>query len=232
MYRIIKTNKTQLLLINKNLLSSKSTSISKKIYTSYQSNNDNSNKNNNKNNTKKDIIISNFNRSYEKKSKYDIESNLLKFNDNNNLLNLWKLNNNSYYLLNKYNIINLNSQLINYNIKRTINDKYKLLSELTLSYYIRFHQLILQEYKFDKNIIEKRLKTFSNKQLQKEGYSLFHMNILYKGNLLNDKIYRFYCDNYTELSYNQFKNGDSIRISLNGMQTSITQSFEGVVLVS
>ncbi len=53
---------------------------------------------------------------------------------------------------------NLNSQLIKFQDDRCKVQKNTLLNELTLTYFARFHHVMREEYHFELNLIEKRLK--------------------------------------------------------------------------
>ena len=97
---------------------------------------------------------------------------------------------NAEHYLGLSNLKNLNSQLIKFQDNRSKVQKNTLLNELTLTYFARFHHVMREEYQFEQNLIEKRLKTWSIGRLAREGYAIVNMRATLKSNLYQDKVGR------------------------------------------
>jgi hypothetical protein len=97
---------------------------------------------------------------------------------------------NAEHYLGLSNLKNLNSQLIKFQDHRSKVQKNTLLNELTLTYFARFHHVMREEYQFEHNLIEKRLKTWSIGRLAREGYAIVNMRATLKSNLYQDKVGR------------------------------------------
>ena len=112
------------------------------------------------------------------------------------------------------NLQNLNDQLIKYDGGYMSNEqKRKLASELTLTYFARLHNIIREEYQYEKSLVEERLQTWPINRLKNEGYTIFNLLSTFKGSLYQDNIYRFHLRDYELLPFHKFSVGDSIRIS-------------------
>jgi len=98
----------------------------------------------------------------------------------------WQENGDHYLGLS--NLKNLNNQLIKFQENRNKIQKNILLSELTLTYFARFHHIMREEYQYEFNSIEERLQTWSIRRLSKEGYALLNMKATMKSNLYQDKV--------------------------------------------
>jgi hypothetical protein len=60
----------------------------------------------------------------------------------------------------------------------------------------RFHNLIREEYEYEKQIVEERLKDWPVSRLRREGFALLDLLVVPKGNLFQEKVYR-----YIEIAY-------------------------------
>ena len=69
----------------------------------------------------------------------------------------------------------LDDQLRRHKNNRGKQDKKVLLSELTLTYFARFHNLLRNEYQYEKELVEERIKSWPITRLKKEGFALFDM---------------------------------------------------------
>jgi hypothetical protein len=126
----------------------------------------------------------------------------------------------------------LYEEMIRYKSNKNKIDKKNLLNELSTTYFARFHNLIRNEFQHEKSLVEDRIKSWSNSRLQQEGFTLFDVVIIPKGNLFQDKIFRVKMKNDDPLPFHRFSVGDSIRVSLSytGDPLSDDSSTDGVVL--
>lgn len=146
------------------------------------------------------------------------------------------------YYLSQENLIKLDSQLLTsikgwktnekINEKNVNNEKKENLhTELSSTYFARNHNIIREEYEYEKNIIEERIKTWSVKRLQSEGFTLLNLNIHLKGNLYQEQVYRFSSSTYEKLGYHRFGVGDSVKVTLSRGGDPLSESaIDGVVL--
>ena len=110
-------------------------------------------------------------------------------------------------------------------------NKKELFSELSLTYFARFHNMIREEYQFEKKVIEDRLKVWPVKRLRKEGFVLLDMLATPKGNLFQEKVYRFSSSYNDKLPFHRFGVGDSVRISVGRYGDPLRDDgIDGVVL--
>ena len=110
-------------------------------------------------------------------------------------------------------------------------NKKELFSELSLTYFARFHNMIREEYQFEKKVIEDRLKVWPVKRLRKEGFVLLDMQAVPKGNLFQEKVYRFSSSYNDKLPFHRFGVGDSVRISIGRYGDPLRDDgIDGVVL--
>ena len=61
--------------------------------------------------------------------------------------------------------------------------KKTLFSELTLTYFARFHNIIREEYQYEKRIVEDRLRRWPLSRLCREGVTLVNLKAIPRGNL-------------------------------------------------
>lgn len=52
----------------------------------------------------------------------------------------------------------------------------------------RFHNVIREEYTWEKEIVEARLKTWKIERLTKEGFSILNLRAAARGNLFQEKV--------------------------------------------
>lgn len=172
-----------------------------------------------------------------KKSSLHVQNNsqadttISRFSGNDNLAASWQSKGGHY--VSYENLKNLNSRIIKYDLNRSKYDKENLLNDLALTYFARFHNLIREEYQHEKSLIEARIKTWSKQKLEREGYSLFNMVPAPKGNLFQDKIFRFsYKEVGSLMPFHRFTVGDTVRITLGktGNPLDTKDGIDGVVL--
>lgn len=128
------------------------------------------------------------------------------------------------------NLVRLNNQLTSFDSKMTKSEKKELRKDLQLTYFARFHNLIREEFQFEKSLVEERLRTWSRLRLKSEGVALFDLSPSSKGNLFQDKVIRFQNRLKTRLPHHQFTSGDSIRITVRGQDPLKSEGIDGVVL--
>ena len=129
------------------------------------------------------------------------------------------------------NICDLDAQLKDFGSEESEAEKAFLHKELSLTYFARFHNLIREEYQFEKRMIEERLRSWGRRRLQQEGYTLFDMRAKSRGSLFQDSIVRFHQSASQPLPFHRFAVGDSVRVSLSrGGDPSRDDRIEGVVL--
>ena len=128
------------------------------------------------------------------------------------------------------NLVRLNNQLIYYDNKMSKAEKKELRKELQLTYFARFHNLIREEFQYDKSLVEERLRSWSRSRLKAEGVALFDLSPSSKGNLFQDKVIRFQNSAKSRLPAHQFSSGDSVRVTLRGLDPLQSEGVEGVVL--
>lgn len=108
----------------------------------------------------------------------------------------------------------LDEELTKFKENRSKNEKKTLLSELTLTYFARFHNLIRSEYQYEKSLVDERLKTWSTARLRQEGFTLFDLVPVPRGVLFQDKVFRFKTRTDSPLPFHRFSVGDSVRLSV------------------
>lgn len=135
-----------------------------------------------------------------------------------------------YYV--SYDILrSLDEQLVNFKANRNNLEKKDLLEQLSITYFARFHNIIREEYQYEKKIAEDRLQNWSSNKLQREGFTLLGMIALPKGSLYQDKVYRFQYSRGEALPFHRFTIGDTVRITLaQGGDLFDEDAIEGVVL--
>jgi hypothetical protein len=82
----------------------------------------------------------------------------------------------------------LDGELSRYKENRSKQEKKSLLSELSLTYFARFHNLIRNEYQYEKTLIDERIKSWSKSRLRQEGFALFDLKPTPRGALFQDKV--------------------------------------------
>jgi len=112
---------------------------------------------------------------------------------------------------------------ISYENLRSLNDKLgtawesnnnnNLQSEVMLTYFARFHNVIRNEYQFEKKNVEERLITWPLHRLRSEGFALLDLYATPKGNLFQDKVFRFKLKQSANLPFHRFGVGDTVRVS-------------------
>jgi regulator of nonsense transcripts 1 len=90
--------------------------------------------------------------------------------------------------------------------------------------------LVREEYQFEKAQIELRLKKWPKERLRAEGYALFSLVGLPKGNLFQDKVFRFQFPRNGPLPFHRFGVGDVVRVSLSGANPLDEGAVDGVLL--
>ena len=128
------------------------------------------------------------------------------------------------------NLVRLNNQLTYFDDKMSKVEKKELRKDLQLTYFARFHNLIREEFQYDKTLVEERLRTWSKSRLRAEGVALFDLSPSSKGNLFQDKVIRFQNSVRSRLPAHQFSPGDSIRVTQRGLDPLRAEGVEGVVL--
>jgi len=125
----------------------------------------------------------------------------------------------------------LDDQLVSFKANRNNIEKKDLLEQLSITYFARFHNIIREEYQYEKKIAEDRLQNWSASKLQKEGFTLLGMVALPKGSLYQDKVYRFQYSRGEPLPFHRFTIGDTVRVTLSqGGDLFDEDAIEGVVL--
>ena len=147
-----------------------------------------------------------------------------------NFVGKWQVKGDHY--ISFENLKYLYEEMNRYKSNKNKIDKKNLLNELSTTYFARFHNLIRNEFQHEKSLVEDRIKSWSNSRLQQEGFTLFDVLIIPKGNLFQDKIFRVKMKNDAPLPFHRFSVGDSIRVSLSytGDPLSDDSSTDGVVL--
>jgi hypothetical protein len=151
---------------------------------------------------------------------------ITRFGRRNNMVAQWQAKGSHY--ISYENLVYLNDMLASYTTDRSKTQKKDLLEDLTLTYFARFHNIIREEYQFEKKLIQDRLKTWSTRRLQKEGYALMELSPMNRGFLFQDKVFRFMKGSKADLGYHKFTSGDIVRIS-QGDPMSIS-AIDGIVL--
>lgn len=118
------------------------------------------------------------------------------------------------YYVSYQNLRQLNDQLTKYRREASRSAKKVLSNELSLTYFARFHNLLRDEYQFEKKVIEDRLKTWPLQRLVKEGFALTNLKAFSKGFLYQDKVYRFKLVTGLQLPFHKFSVGDTVRITV------------------
>lgn len=157
----------------------------------------------------------------------EIADSISRFSDRDNLAAAWQAKGEHYV---SYDTLQyLNEQLASFQSNRDKSEKKELLSELTLTYFARFHNIIREEYQFDKHVVEDRLKSWTNKKLAHEGFTLFGIAATSRGSLFQDRVYRFKSNkDNTNLPYHRFSSGDTVRISTGNPFSE--KAIDGIVL--
>lgn len=95
----------------------------------------------------------------------------------------------------------------------------------------RFHNIIREEYQFEKQQIEVRLQEWPRSRLVEEGFALMDLSVVPKGNLFQEKVYRFSTGYNDKLPFHRFGVGDSVRVTLSrGGNPLDDEAIDGVVL--
>ena len=131
----------------------------------------------------------------------------------------------------------LNEKLAEARSDRSSIDKKALLSEVCLTYFARFHNIIREEYQHEKRSVEERLVTWPLKRLRSEGFVLFDLRAAPKGNLFQEKVFRFSLRGQRQgppsaLPFHRFGVGDTVRVSSTKSHPSdlVSESSEGGVI--
>ena len=147
----------------------------------------------------------------------------------------------------------LNKNLITYHEGRSGSEKKDVLTELMLTYFARFHNIIREgtqarrpslcctpnltlsspctEYQHEKKLVEERIRSWSAARLIREGYALQDLSALPKGHLYQDKVFRFQIGRGEPLPFHRFGVGDSVRITLSKTGDPLDDdSISGIVL--
>lgn len=129
------------------------------------------------------------------------------------------------------NLVKLDGLLTTKATARTKVEKTDILSELSLTYFARFHNIIREEYQFEKSAIETRLREWPRSRLTEEGFALMDLSVVPKGNLFQEKVYRFSTGYNDKLPFHRFGVGDSVRVTLSrGGDPLDDEAIDGVVL--
>lgn len=137
------------------------------------------------------------------------------------------------YYLSADRLRELNRQLLKSTQPQGSEQKKNLMDELSVTYFARHHNVIREEYQYEKAIVEDRLKTWSLKRLQKEGVTLLNLNADIEGSLYQDSVLRFHLRDFVPLPFHKFVVGDSVRISNSRITQSSTSDeafVEGIVI--
>lgn len=137
------------------------------------------------------------------------------------------------YYLSPDRLRELNRQLLKAGQPQGAEQKKSLVDELSVTYFARHHNVIREEYQYEKAIVEDRLKTWSLKRLQKEGVTLVNLNADMKGSLYQDSVIRFHLRDFVPLPVHKFIAGDSVRITNSRIvQSSANEEtfIEGIVI--
>ena len=97
------------------------------------------------------------------------------------------------------------------------------------AYKFRFHNIIREEYQYEKEIVEDRIEKWSTARLMKEGFTLIDLAAYPRGNLFQEKVFRF-SSNDDKLPFHQFTVGDSVRITTALGDPLSPDSMDGVLL--
>ena len=97
--------------------------------------------------------------------------------------------------------------------------------------FIRFHNIIREEYQYEKEIVEDRIEKWSTARLMKEGFTIIDLTVYPRGNLFQEKVFRFSCSsNDDKLPFHQFAVGDGVRITTALGDPLSPDSIDGVLL--
>ena len=144
---------------------------------------------------------------------------------------LWQIK--EEYYLSPDRLRELNRQLLKSGQPQGADQKKNLVDELSVTYFARHHNVIREEYQYEKAIVEDRLKTWSLKRLQQEGVVLLNLNADMEGSLYQDSVMRFHLRDFVTLPMHKFVTGDSVRISNTRIAQSSTSDevfVEGIVI--
>jgi hypothetical protein len=102
------------------------------------------------------------------------------------------------------NLIKLDGLLTTKATARTKVEKTDILSELSLTYFARFHNIIREEYQFEKSAIETRLRDWPRSRLTEEGFALMDLSVVPKGVhylCFIGQVYVFYVGHVDRVAY-------------------------------
>jgi len=145
--------------------------------------------------------------------------------DHENFVAKWQSKGSHY--ISYENIRKLNNVLQTYDASRTTGDKKELLGEVMMTYFARFHNIIREEYQFEKKIVEERLQTWPASKLRSEGFALFDLFPSGRGSLFQEKVYRFKLKGNQALPFHRFGVGDTVRVSLSKVRRISLSSSTG-----
>ena len=113
------------------------------------------------------------------------------------------------------NLLNLNRQCMTFEDKKSNEDVRKLLDEVMMTYFARFHNILREEFLYEREAVEERLKTWPASKLAKEGFTIFNLYGTPKGTVYQEQVFRFKIGNKLSkpLPFHRFSVGDSVVIS-------------------
>ena len=115
------------------------------------------------------------------------------------------------------NLLNLNRQCMTFEDKKSNEEIRKLLDEVMMTYFARFHNILRDEFQYEKEAVEERLKTWPVGKLAKEGFTLFNLYGSSKGSGYQEQVFRFKVGSGKKgnkpLPFHRFSVGDSVVIS-------------------
>ena len=109
--------------------------------------------------------------------------------ENQNFVSKWQLKGDLY--ISYDNLLNLNRQCMTFEDKKSNEEIRKLLDEVMMTYFARFHNILRDEFQYEKEAVEERLKTWPVGKLAKEGFTIFNLYGSSKGSVYQEQVFRF-----------------------------------------
>lgn len=135
--------------------------------------------------------------------------------ENQNFVSKWQLKGDLY--ISHDNLLNLNRQCMTFEDKNSNEEMRKLLDEVMMTYFARFHNVLRDEFQYEKEAVEERLKTWPVGKLAKEGFTIFNLYGHSKGSVYQEQVFRFKVGSDKKgskpLPFHRFSVGDSVVIS-------------------
>ena len=96
---------------------------------------------------------------------------------------------------------------------------------------VRFHNVLREESQWEKAAVETRLIDWPTERLTKEGFTLLNLSVASRGNLFQEKVFRFTKKSSDgNLPFHQFAVGDCVRITVSFGDFLSEDLIEGVLM--